>query len=96
VPSATRGATRTATAWLKGAGSSVGKRACLNIRERTPALVFVNESYTCDTLTSAFQRVTATGTVQQTGSIVDVHIDQPAAGPGDGFFADVISLTPSG
>ena len=96
VPSATAGATYTATAYVKAASpSAVGKPVRIVIRERTAAGGFVQEtSSTAVTLTNAFQPVTVTGTAQTTGDVVDLYIQQDNAVAGDSFYVDLASLVP--
>ena len=98
VPTATAAAKYTGTAYVKAAtASAVGKPVRIVVRERTAAGAWIGETTsTAVTLTNTFQPITVTRTVQTTGDVIDLYIQQDTAVAGNAFYADLISLVKTG
>jgi len=96
-PNAPLGQTYTATAYVAaGSSSAVGKPVSLIIREKSSTGT-TYKLFTADTtLTTSFQRLTVTATVERSGDTVDVYLLQSRAVAGDSFLADAVSLVASG
>jgi Carbohydrate binding domain len=96
VASATAGESYNATAYVASASTSAtGKSISLVLRERDANSNVVNESNVFATLTTAFQQLMISATIQVSGDSLDIYIFQSGSTPGDAFFTDAITLIPA-
>jgi Glycosyl hydrolases family 16/Carbohydrate binding domain len=96
VPSPAALGTYTASASIAAANaSSVGKPMKVALRRfNTDGTTRVWETNV--TLTQTFQKVTVTGTIDQSGQSMDFYVYQGSAVSTDAFYADALSVTPPG
>jgi uncharacterized protein (TIGR03382 family) len=94
VPTAPKGHTYQAGAWVRGASASaMGKTVQVVVREQTPGgLTYLDEWYAAAPLTGTFQRLTAYGTVNTAGDDFDVYVSEFDADAGDALYVDGITL----
>ncbi|RKH74550.1 carbohydrate binding domain-containing protein [Corallococcus aberystwythensis] len=97
IPNAPQGQSYTATAYVAAGNSgTVGKPVSLILREKN-ASGATYKLFTADaTLTTSFQRLTVTGTVERAGDTVDVYVLQNQATSGNTILVDAITLEPAG
>jgi hypothetical protein len=97
VSSATAGVSYSATAYVASASpTSVGKSVALVLREQDAAGNIVQLSPASVSLTTAFQKLVTSATVQNSGDSLDIYIYQDGSEPGDAFFTDAITFVPTG
>lgn len=96
IPSAVGGQSYAASAWARAASaSSRGKTVTLKVRELSPSGTLVKEWVSAAVrLTDDFQRLQLTATALSDGDSLDIRISHGAAGPGDAFEADLVTLVP--
>ncbi len=88
VPSATAGNSYTATGYVAAsAQSSVGKTIQLVLREEDSGGNIVQLWIATSTLTTSFQELATSATVQNSGDSLDLYVFQSDSAAGDAFFA---------
>ncbi|RKH89968.1 glycosyl hydrolase family protein [Corallococcus sp. AB045] len=97
IPNAPQGQAYTATAYVAAGNSgTVGKPVSLILREKN-ASGTTYKLFTADaTLTTGFQRITVSGTVERVGDTVDVYVLQNQAASGNAILVDAITLETAG
>jgi hypothetical protein len=90
----------TAQAWVKGTDATDGKAVCLTVRERPQqgdAPNVANAGAGALLSSGRYTELRVPYVAQGDGNRVDVHItaENPDVKPGDAFFADAISLSPT-
>ncbi|MCY1046919.1 glycoside hydrolase family 16 protein [Corallococcus sp. bb12-1] len=97
ITNAPQGQAYTATAYVAaGNTGTVGKPVSLILREKS-ASGTTYKLFTADaTLTTAFQRITITGTVERVGDTVDVYVLQNQATSGNAILVDAVTLVAGG
>jgi hypothetical protein len=97
IPNAPQGQTYTAAAYVAaGNSATVGKPVSLILREKNSAGTTYKLFTASATLTTAFQRLTITGTVERVGDTVDVYVLQEQAVAGNSLLVDAVTLEPAG
>ncbi|RKH04821.1 glycosyl hydrolase family protein [Corallococcus sp. CA053C] len=100
IPNAPQGQSYTATAYVAAGNSgTVGKPVSLILREKSSGGT-TYKLFTADaTLTTGFQRLSVTGTLERVGDTVDVYVLQNQAVTGNSLLVDAVTLvagSPSG
>ncbi|RKH37379.1 family 16 glycosylhydrolase [Corallococcus sicarius] len=97
IPNAPQGQTYTATAYVAaGNTGTVGKPVSLILREKSSGGT-TYKLFTADaTLTTSFQRLTVTGTMERVGDTVDVYVLQNQAVAGNAILVDAVTLVAGG
>jgi hypothetical protein len=89
-----KSAAYTATAYVAGRGTSVGKAVKLGVRETTPAGAPVGDDTTTTiTLSTTFQPVAVTRTAQASGNTLQIYVLRSDAQAGEQFLLDAVGLT---
>jgi Carbohydrate binding domain/Glycosyl hydrolases family 16 len=97
IPSAVAGTTYAATAYAAAASASAaGKTVSLVLREEDANGNIVMLWPVSTTLTTTFQQLQTSATVQNSGDSLDIYIYQGGSTAGDAFFADAITLLAGG
>ncbi|WP_199732632.1 MULTISPECIES: glycoside hydrolase family 16 protein [Corallococcus] len=97
ITNAPQGQAYTATAYVAaGNTGTVGKPVSLILREKSAAGSTYKLFTTDATLTTAFQRLTITGTVERVGDTVDVYVLQNQATSGNAILVDAVTLVAGG